>query len=151
MSNVELKNQPKITLELVLKRRKSTLKNFINEAGVQNYSGLVELCRRLGVANVPEDVYNKEIKPQLVTSQQDGIVVIDVIESPVITNSNSSVIEKLRNAPYDPELPTDDEIQAVEEARNERKEAKNKKSNKIESNKGTEPKNGTKSTDDPKF
>lgn len=77
MSNVVLKNVPSLTLEAVIKRRKTTLKKFVNDAGVQTYSGLKTLCDRMGV-KVPLEVdYVKEVNPPIVTSQQDGIVVIE--------------------------------------------------------------------------
>lgn len=72
-----LKNQPKLTLESLLKRRKTTLKNFLNDAGVQSYSGLIELCKRLGIAPISEQDYISETGSRLVTSQEDGIVVIE--------------------------------------------------------------------------
>lgn len=76
MSNVILKNQPKVTLEQVLKRRKVTLKEYVKDVGVQTYGGLVALCARLGVTPPGEEKYMGEINPPLVTSQQDGVVVI---------------------------------------------------------------------------
>lgn len=95
MSNVTLKNQPKITLEHVIKRRKTSLKQFVKDAGVQTYNGLLELCNRLGVAPVTEEQYKKEIKPLLVTSQEDGIVVIEPIE--VIEEQEQQLVLKKKN------------------------------------------------------
>lgn len=81
MSNMNLKNVPNMTLEMVIKRRKTTLKRFVQDAGVQTYAGLITLCERLGIKAVDEKMYINEINPPQVTSQQDGIVVVGPIDS----------------------------------------------------------------------
>jgi len=97
MSNVELKNVPSMKLESVLRRRKTTLKKFIADAGVQSYAGLQSLCQRFGVTPPDEKTFNDEINPPLVTSQQDGIVVVTSYESPVIEqNVVQPPVEKKR-------------------------------------------------------
>ena len=67
-----------MTLELLIKRRKTSLKQFVNDAGVQNYGALVALCERMGVVSVDEQTYVNAVKPELVTSQEDGVVVISL-------------------------------------------------------------------------
>lgn len=77
MSNVRLKNMPILSLADVLRRRKQTLKSFVDESGQQSYEGLVVLCNKLGMSPPDEETYTKEVNPPLVTSQQDGVVVLD--------------------------------------------------------------------------
>ena len=79
MTYIEIKNKPNLTLENLLRRRKQNLKDFINDAGIQSYSGLVGYCQRLGVKEPTIDVYKKIAKKQ-VTSQQDGIVILEPID-----------------------------------------------------------------------
>lgn len=79
MTYIEIKNKPNLTLENLLRRRKQNLKDFINEAGIQSYAGLVNYCRRLGVTE-PSDIVYKKIAKKQVTSQQDGIVILEPID-----------------------------------------------------------------------
>lgn len=82
MSNIKLKNMPRLTLADVLRRRKSNLVNFVKESGVQSYEGLVILCNRLGMLPPTEKIYKSEVNPPLVSSQQDGIVVMEPAPEP---------------------------------------------------------------------
>jgi hypothetical protein len=85
MTNVELKNAPHVTLTALIKRRKTTLKQFIQDAGVQSYPGLKSLCQILGLKEVDEATYEKAVGRPVVTSQQDGIVVLGALESEPVT------------------------------------------------------------------
>ncbi len=84
MSKIELKNMPRLKLADLLRRRKMTLEQFIEESGVQSYEGLVIRCQRIGV-QPPRETEYKELKPKPVNSQQDGIVILEapkVIDEP---------------------------------------------------------------------
>ena len=87
MSNVELKNTPNVTLAMLIKRRKTTLEQFLKAAGVQSYPGLKTLCSRLGVQPPDLETYVKATDTSgPVTSQSDGIVVIEAFEGiPAVT------------------------------------------------------------------
>lgn len=81
--NVKIKNMPRLTLANLLRRRKMTLNDFINESGVQTYAALVNRCARIGVQPPPEEEY-KSLRPAVVTSQSDGVIVLeppDVVEN----------------------------------------------------------------------
>ena len=68
---------PRLTLADVLRRRRQTLKKFVDDSGVQSYEGLCNLCHRLGMLPPDEGTYKREVNPPLVSSQLDGIVVLD--------------------------------------------------------------------------
>lgn len=71
-----MKNAPKITLVDLLRKRKLTLKNFLLSHGLHAYQALLDTCNSMGVKPPLESEFN-EAFPQKVTSQQDGIVVIE--------------------------------------------------------------------------
>lgn len=74
--HVTLKNLPRLHLADLLRRRKTTLTAFIQEAGIQAYGALVERCAALGVQPPTEAEYTV-IVPERVSSQQDGVIVVD--------------------------------------------------------------------------
>lgn len=76
MSTFVLKGQPALKLNDLLRKRKTTLKKFINETGITSYGKLQEKCQKLGVSAPTEDEF-KSIVPEPVTQQQEGIVVLD--------------------------------------------------------------------------
>jgi len=76
MSTFVLKGQPALKLNDLLRKRKTTLKKFINETGITSYGKLQEKCQKLGVSAPTEDEF-KAIIPEPVTQQQEGIVVLD--------------------------------------------------------------------------
>lgn len=78
MSKVKLKNIPKLTLNDLLRRRKMTLESFVKELGTQSYNALVARSDRLGVQPPTEKEYLK-IFPNIVNSQQDGVIVLEPI------------------------------------------------------------------------
>jgi len=53
-----------------------SLNDFITESGVQSYVGLQERCTRIGVLPPSNEEY-AALRPGVVTSQSDGIVVLD--------------------------------------------------------------------------
>lgn len=81
MSNV-LKNLPRLTLHDILRRRRSTLENFVKDSGVQTFERLVILCNKIGVVPPPEEEYNA-LYPRTVNSQQDGVIVVGSPEDEV--------------------------------------------------------------------
>lgn len=92
--HVHLKNMPRLHLADLLRRRKTTLKQFIDESGVQTYEGLVNRCVRMGV-QPPSDIEFKAIKPVVVTSPQDGVI---VLEPP-------PVVDEISGRKIDPDAP----------------------------------------------
>jgi len=76
MSTFVLKGQPALKLNDLLRKRKTTLKKFINETGITSYGKLQEKCQKLGVSAPTEDEF-KAIVPGPITQQQEGIVVLD--------------------------------------------------------------------------
>lgn len=121
MSNIKLKNMPQLTLADVLRRRKSTLAAFVKESSVQSYAGLVELCHNLGMAPPPEDEYMK-LNPRPVTSQQDGIVVIE----PVVTDDDQDNESELEHE-HDYDFTWNDLSTASDEETPKKRKKKSKK------------------------
>lgn len=73
---MKIRNLPKLHLADLLRRRKMTLTQFINESGIVAYGALVERCTALGVQPPEEAEYNV-IVPQPISSQQDGVIVLE--------------------------------------------------------------------------
>lgn len=82
-----LKNKPQLTLMKLLKRRKMSLKQFILEQGITTYELLTNRCHTLGVLEPNKHEFDK-IQPKVVTNQNEGIVVIE----PLQTNNDLDVL-----------------------------------------------------------
>ena len=74
---VTLKNEPLLTLGNLLKRKKMTLKQFLDEFGITTYSGLVSRCDRIGVLPPTEDDFKKLNNP-IVSNPAEGVVVVEI-------------------------------------------------------------------------
>lgn len=81
---------PTLGLLNLLKRRKMTLLQFIEENGIQTYGALVGRCNAIGVKPPSEEEY-KNIAPAPLTSQQDGVIVIEPL--PVIDEATGKIID----------------------------------------------------------
>lgn len=76
---IQLKNLPQLTLNGLLKRRKMSLKNFMNEFGISSYEGLNLHCKSLGVQAPSMDDF-KLVYPDVstfVNSPSEGVVVVE--------------------------------------------------------------------------
>lgn len=80
MININMKNPPKVKLASILRRRRTTLKQFVLDTGAPTYDVLVSLCSRMGVQPPSFEDYDKECGHERVTNQQEGIVVIEPVE-----------------------------------------------------------------------
>lgn len=76
--HVTLKNLPRLRLADLLRRRKMTLAQFVQESGIHAYGALTQRCDALGVQPPSEEEYTCVV-PVKVSSQQDGVVVLEPI------------------------------------------------------------------------
>lgn len=74
---VKLKHEPNITLAQLLKRRKRSLKQFVEEFGITTYAGLHSRCERMGVVSPSEDDFMLLCIP-VVSDPTEGVIVVDV-------------------------------------------------------------------------
>ena len=73
-----MKNQPRLTLAAVLRRRRTTLKKLVDELGVSTYTALVNWCDRMGITPPERAEFDEVFPPALkVNSPQEGVVVLD--------------------------------------------------------------------------
>lgn len=75
MSNIKVKNVPRLKLTDLLRRRKMTLKSFMDEFGITTYEALAIRCKRLGVQTPDESAFT-ELNMPLVSSPTEGVVVL---------------------------------------------------------------------------
>jgi hypothetical protein len=93
---IVLKNQPRLRLADVLRRRRTTLKKLLDEIGLSTYGGLINWCARMGIAPPTADEFDAVIPPtSKVNSPQEGVV---VLEPP-------AVVDEHTGQPIDPEAP----------------------------------------------
>lgn len=92
--NTEIKNLPRLRLADLLRRRKMRLERFLDESGIHSYGGLVAKCKKIGVQPPTETEY-RSVRPIQVSSQQDGVVVLDP----------PPVIDEITGKEIDPEAP----------------------------------------------
>lgn len=75
---VTLKNEPQLTLGNLLKRKKMTLKQFLDEFGITTYTSLCTKCERIGVLAPSEDDFNK-LNTEIVSNPAEGVVVVEIV------------------------------------------------------------------------
>jgi hypothetical protein len=85
-----IKNVCHLTLLKLLKRRRTTLRKFLDEQNITNFESLKRKCINIGVEWPDEETFNKT-QPKIVTNQSEGII---VIESPVIVQESSGKEEQ---------------------------------------------------------
>lgn len=76
MGIVKLKNLPGLHLNDLLRRKKTSLSQFINDFGISTYEGLKARCERIGVIS-PSIEQFEEVMPKHVNSPTEGVVVVD--------------------------------------------------------------------------
>jgi len=84
MKATKYQQKSQIKLEDLLKRRKSTLKQFLKDRGITTYEGLDGTCKRLGVLT-PDQSSFTECVDRYVSNPAAGVVVIP--PAPVIEES----------------------------------------------------------------
>jgi hypothetical protein len=87
---IVLKNQPRITLANVLRRRRTTLKDFVTELGFTTFAALSNWCDRMGIA-APEQAEFDALFPTKVNSPMEGVVVLSA--PPVIDEASGREID----------------------------------------------------------
>lgn len=75
---VTIKNLPKLSLKDVLRRRKMTLRNHLDEFGITTYDGLMNRCNRVGILPPTKEEFLEAYPDEPVNNPQEGIVVLDV-------------------------------------------------------------------------
>lgn len=98
-----LKNQPRLRLADVIRRRRTTLKSLVNDLGVSTYAGLSNWCHRMGVAPPSQEEFEAIFPPAQVNSPQEGVI---VLEPP-------PVVDELSGRTIDPEAPVEPTIEVV--------------------------------------
>ena len=72
----QIKGQPPIRLVDLLKKRRTTLRDFVKNMGISAYSTLVEKCKKMGVS-APEEGQFQEALGGNYSSPQEGLIVLD--------------------------------------------------------------------------
>jgi hypothetical protein len=91
-----LKNQPRLKLSDLLRRRRLTLKQMMAEHGITTYASLSIRCQRMGVTPPDENDFHAlvgvpTIAPPVVSNPQEGVVVLE--PPPVISEQTGRKID----------------------------------------------------------
>lgn len=91
------KSFSKLTLNNLLKRRKSNLKQFLTESGIVSYETLVTRCNSLGVSPPSSEEFNEIVGnngvPSL-SSPTEGVVVLPPVDSNISSQKAEVTDEK---------------------------------------------------------
>lgn len=77
MSRIQVKNLPRLKLSNLLRRRKMTLRQLLDEFGITTYDSLIERCNRMGVAPPDENEF-LAVAPIPVNNPSEGVFVVEV-------------------------------------------------------------------------
>lgn len=105
MTRMTLKNMPRLKLADLLRRRKMTLRQLLDEFGITTYNGLCIRCERMGCAAPPEEDFKAAYPTGPVNSPQEGVV---VLEPP-------PVVDDITGRQIDPEAPAVPEVRVITE------------------------------------
>ena len=71
---------PRLVLADLLKRRKMTLAQYMDEFGITTYEGLAARCHRMGVTPPDETAFAKTVPVvPVVSNPTEGIVIVETI------------------------------------------------------------------------
>ena len=91
MGIVRLKNLPKLSLVVLLKRRKKSLKQFMDEFGITTYEELKSRCERIGVVEPSVEAF-RQVNPTIVNSPTEGVLVLGA--PPIVHEHTGKVISE---------------------------------------------------------
>lgn len=87
-----LKNQPRLRLADLLRRRRMTLRQFLSEFGITTYEALCIRCRRMGVVAHSQEEFEQVIPAIVhVNSPTEGVVVLE--PPPVIAEQTGQPLD----------------------------------------------------------
>lgn len=97
-----LKNQvPRLRLADLIRRRRTTLKSFVNELGLTTYTALGIYCQRVGVLSPSVEEFDAVFPPAAkVNSPKEGVVVLEA--PPVISESTGLPVPEADEWSVDP-------------------------------------------------
>jgi hypothetical protein len=85
------RNLPKLKLADLLRRRKMSLKQLLDEFGITTYAALLIRCDRMGVVPPEQDEFDAVIGTKIVSSPTEGVVVLEA--PPVIDDATGKEID----------------------------------------------------------
>jgi len=103
---VLVKNMPRLRLADLLRRRKMSLKQMLDEFGITTYEGLTIRCNRMGVTPPDESDFHAVFPPPMVkpvNNPMEGIIVVEAM----------SVIDDITGREIDPDGPVMPGIEVV--------------------------------------
>lgn len=112
---VHKKATPKIGLNDILRRRKTTLKQLMSNFGITTYAGLEAHCHRIGVLPPDEESVASEFpSPPVVNNPSEGVIVLDELPSTYVVEATGEVVDQ-------PAIETTDEGQPDQPTKKQRK------------------------------
>ena len=88
MAHFKIKGLPPIRLVDLLRKKKTTLKQFLSNSGIAAYATLQQKCDKMGVSAPSEEEF-WEVIGTAISSPQEGVVVLD--PPPRLTNNEEKV------------------------------------------------------------
>lgn len=98
MSIIKVKNLPRLKLSDLLRRRKMTLKSFLDEFGITTYEGLKNRCDRMGVAPPEqlefEKIFGSSAPAITINNPTEGILVVEPETAPDVVVITGAEVEE---------------------------------------------------------
>ena len=111
MSNYTVRGLPPIKLMDLLRKRRTSLKDFLKNSGIVSYNTLLSMCNNMGVAPPEEEVFKNSIGDNY-SSPQEGVIVLD---PPRLVKDSGEKIQVDSFAGFDQLLSEEDTQQKEEE------------------------------------
>ena len=91
MSRIRLRNTSRLRLTDMLRKRKMTLKMFVDELGITTHESLIARCNRMGVEAPSVEEFSK-LGIAIVTNPTEGVIVLE--PPPVILEQTGKPVEE---------------------------------------------------------
>lgn len=93
MSKFKIKGLPPIRLVDLLRKKKTDLKQFLSNSGIAAYATLLQKCEKMGVSPPTEEEFKEAIGGSVISSPQEGVVVLDPPDLLTETGDTTAVDE----------------------------------------------------------
>lgn len=94
------KDVPKLELKKLLKRRKLTLKRFLEDYAITTYDQLTRTCDSLGVGAPTINDFH-DVMPEPVTTPSEGVAVFNVENDAIDKPASEEVVRPKRRKKFD--------------------------------------------------
>lgn len=94
---MKTKHAPRLSLADLLRRRKMSLKQLIDQFGITTYEALCIRCDRMGVSPPDEAAFRAVVGTVTVSSPTEGVIVLEA--PPIVDEATGEILDEIPVVP----------------------------------------------------